>query len=209
MKFRGPESRGSLGDETYARNRGGQYVRSRNGRGGSGSPAMAAIVAGWQGLTDAERQLWIDAATQETRVDSLGQVIGISGFDLFMGANLQTGGLTFLVPSFIERVPLSCTVEFVGSSLIATTVHDAQVSVQWRSSGVVTPGTMSAPGRGLWWKIFWGAGYLGSGSPTEDLTTPWAAVFGAWASGDYFFVEERASLRGRWTWSNRFRLQVP
>lgn len=225
MKFLGPPSSGSVAAQTFARNRGGQYVRSRNGRGGSGDAYFATLAAAWQSLADTERQAWIEFARVNMGViDSLGQAHTLSGFGWFCRQNLTlhvSSGSTLqpvpavpapsaawstcvLVSAVITTLALDITIMFPSASSGAAVVS---------SSGVVTPGTMSAPGRGKWWQNFWAVSW--GTTDVSPLTIPlgfaWIAKFGSLPlSGDWLFIGlrpvrfDQAFERGR----QRLRIQT-
>lgn len=202
MKFLGPPSSGSVSDLTYSRNRGGQYTRSRNGRGGTGNSWFAGFSAAWSALTNDQRQAWNQFALGRLSPDRrLGGLQTLTGFNWFCRQNavVNAGGGTFLNTDPIDVPPEDNWTEAVlvsaawsGSNLETTVTFPPGTSglCILQSSGVVTPGTMSGPGRGKWWKWYWRFDWVPlSVSPlTVSDFGNWQAIFGAASSGDWMFV---------------------
>ena len=93
---------GSVGGLTYARNRGGQYVRARISPVNPASPrqsevrqVFAALSNYWSTvLTDVQRAGWDQYASQVPLTNSLGESTTVSGINMFQRANtllLDTG----------------------------------------------------------------------------------------------------------------------
>lgn len=90
----GGQLSGSVGGVVAARNKGGQYLRNRSVptnpnsvqqqrvRMGFGSVAIA-----WQSLTDGQRLSWNGYASETPLVNSLGESITVSGFNMFLRTN--------------------------------------------------------------------------------------------------------------------------
>lgn len=96
---------GSVGGDTFSRNRGGPYVRTRAVPVTSTSDyAMAAknrlglASTRWQTLTEAERAAWTNWATNRPVTDRLGESITLSGQQAFItiNARLEQAGDTLL-----------------------------------------------------------------------------------------------------------------
>ncbi len=87
--------RGSVGTETYARNRGGLYVRTRAGPAGPPNPnqiaitnAMTALSQAWSTtLTETQRQSWIQYARQFPRPNRWGEPTNTTGYNRFIAVN--------------------------------------------------------------------------------------------------------------------------
>lgn len=97
------EMRGSIGGNTYSRNRGGTYVkrfaapvnpntfaqqRARN--------ILATNSVLWQSLTQAQRDAWTAWSDSNPRTNSLGQSITLTGHQMFcsLNSNLRTATMT-------------------------------------------------------------------------------------------------------------------
>lgn len=96
MKYLGNPQSGSQAATTASRNRNGQYLRSRaipvNPRSsaqGLVRARLAAMSATWRTLTVAVRQGWTDLADSFHRHDSLGQDYTPTGFQMFVGVNMN------------------------------------------------------------------------------------------------------------------------
>lgn len=94
MKFLGNPSSGSYREQTYSRNRFGQYIRNRISPVQPRTPAqlnqrarMSTNAAAWRGLTDAQRAGWLSLGLQITRTDALGQTYTLNGFAAFCSVN--------------------------------------------------------------------------------------------------------------------------
>ncbi|MFN7140241.1 MAG: hypothetical protein ACK4UN_12975 [Limisphaerales bacterium] len=93
---------GSLAGGTFARNRGGSYVRSRtvpiNPQSQDQTRARAVfgnISTGWAALSVAQKQLWADYAAAKAWQNRLGDSIELAAFNWFVRINslLLTAGL--------------------------------------------------------------------------------------------------------------------
>lgn len=224
MKYSGPPQSGSVGNQTFSRNLGGQYVRARAGRGGAGDAYFGGLVADWQSLTDFQRNLWIQfARSNPTTKGKLGQTIELTGFDWFMRQNMISAAQSVAV---LQPEPIIPDSSLRWSTCILTaaawsgTHIDLTVSfppgtsglVSFESSGVVTPGTMSAPGRGKWWKRFWGLSWATTDVPPLTISDSgqWSVVFGTSVSGDRMFVAVRP-VKFDFSYAGRqgFRIEKP
>jgi len=94
MKFLGNTSSGSQADQTFSRNRFGQYVRRR------ASPVqprtsfqlnqrarMVTNAAAWRALTDGQRAGWTSLGGEISRTDSIGQSYTFNGFMAYCSVN--------------------------------------------------------------------------------------------------------------------------
>jgi|DewCreStandDraft_1066081.scaffolds.fasta_scaffold22301_2 hypothetical protein len=94
MKFLGNPSSGSYREQTYSRNRFGQYVRNRAIPVQPKTPSQlnqrarfSASASAWRTLTDAQRAGWLSLGGQMTRTDALGQVYTLNAFAAFCSVN--------------------------------------------------------------------------------------------------------------------------
>lgn len=209
MKYLGPPQSGSIANQCFSRNGGGQYVRARAGRGGAGEVYFGGLATAWQTLQESERLLWNEFAESRIgKIDSLGRAIKISGFAWFCRQNLV---LHFVAGSTLQTVPVipsasakwaTCVLQSV---VISTITWDVTISFPAGSSGaamvsspgVVTAGTMSAPGRGKWWQDVWPISWSSTDlSPlTFNIGFAWFAHFGAFpALNDWIFTGVRPVL---------------
>ena len=99
--------RGSVGDETYSRNQGGLYVKSRSGPTAEPNAnrlvitaAMTALSQAWSGtLTDAQRATWRTYAKQYPKANRWGQRTLHNGYNRFVAVNfakyVQSSAIAF------------------------------------------------------------------------------------------------------------------
>jgi len=105
--------RGSGGDQTYARNQGGLYVRARTGPTAPSSGekqasinAMIALARWWSThLTDQQRADWRSYAAQHPRPDRWGQPSLANGYNRFIAVNHRAARITGQ-PGWIEAPDL-------------------------------------------------------------------------------------------------------
>lgn len=90
---------GSIGDNTWSHNKGGQYVRQRaiptnpNSTKQQAVRAILATVSGqWAGLTASQQAAWGDYATLNPVVDTLGASIPLSGQAMYCALNARLIG---------------------------------------------------------------------------------------------------------------------
>ena len=118
--------KGSVGNQTYARNQGGNYVRARAGPAGLPSAnqieitdTMTALSQAWSGtLTEAQRKNWRQYANQFPDVNQWGKAILHNGYTRFIKTNFaykRTFG-TIISPDAPLAPPLPPTqITFTGS----------------------------------------------------------------------------------------------
>lgn len=164
MKYLGPPQSGSLANQTFARNPFGQYVRQRGPANNTPSGArdasrilLAAAVATWQALTDADRFLWIDVAANQLRSQRVTGQGTLSGMDFFVSAYCASGGASISPVVGVAAVSPADPCLLFGDppplySLNAIFVLSASAWVNIYTAGYTTTSTYSAPGRGKWWK---------------------------------------------------------
>jgi hypothetical protein len=94
MKYLGDPSSGSYQGKTFARNRFGQYLRTRAAPVNVNSTAqgvvrarLAANAAAWRSLTALQRAGWLSLGQAITRTDALGQSYTFNGFMAYCSAN--------------------------------------------------------------------------------------------------------------------------
>jgi hypothetical protein len=198
VKFLGPPSSGSIAAVTYSHNRGGQYTRTRNGRGGTGSADTAAGVIAWQGLTDEERATWRAAAASQRRQGPLGPHT-LSAYQAFMSAYLSQASAG-VVPSLtpapeslfrLRTTSLFCTLfaalaqvhlqAFSNLHVGAGTPGSANKVLMDISGSTVSTGVTFAPGRHGWKRLQVFA--LTDFMDVSALTT--------YLTGDTFFIRIR------------------
>lgn len=90
------EARGKVGDVIFSRNTYGAYVRDYVIPVQPGSTEQvkyqdyyAAVIGGWQGLTDVQRSMWIKASIDWSRKNIFGDGSKLSGFNLYVKLNMN------------------------------------------------------------------------------------------------------------------------
>lgn len=161
----------------------------------------------WRGLTSAQRDQWRVAAVAVRRVNRLGVVRQMTGFQLFMSINLNNvswKSYDYSIPPAVLVTP-PCAI----TSLYASAVPSLQLKVRGASGTYpvrcwVAAGTNEQSGdRGLarGCRVL---GYYDVAVGGVDLTGKWNAVFGsALRSGQWITVGVMAvntAAVGTWVW---------
>ena len=110
--------RGSVGEQTYSRNQGGLYVKTRSGPGSEPTAKQIAVTDAaadlsryWSAtLTDAQRRSWRQYAAEFPHKNQWGKASLTNGYTRFLGHNFPTyivtsGILTADAPSGPEMSP--------------------------------------------------------------------------------------------------------
>jgi hypothetical protein len=109
---------GSVGGQTFSRNRGGQYVRARaipitstTTYALAAKARLSTASSAWQGLTAGERQAWAQWANANPVVNTLGNSITLTGQQGFVGnhTRLSLAGVATLTTPPIIPAPISLT----------------------------------------------------------------------------------------------------
>lgn len=132
----GPLS-GSMGGLTYARNRGGLYVKMKASPTNPNSARQQAVrgilstASGlWQALTDAQRNAWDVYAASKPRMDPLGQSYDLTGHQMYVAltAVVLDQGLTE------QTDPPAGADPVVLLSMTATFTSDTAISVVYTAT---------------------------------------------------------------------------
>jgi len=118
---------GSIGGNTFARNKGGQYVRQRVIPTDPATPAQqtrrsvfAALTVAWSSsLTQDQRDAWDLYGANVATTNRLGQAIFLSGMNWFISANTMQNSIG---GSFIEDGPTVFTLAELSATSIAVDV---------------------------------------------------------------------------------------
>lgn len=162
MKFLGEPRSGSFANQTSSRNRYGQYVRVRSGRGGVPVHSIAPAVAAWQALTIDQQAAWWRWASQLRGPDSLGQEHSLGGPQRFYQAywygTILRGVSVSTAPSVRASTRLvNCGITLTGTDFVTATgavdgdgpaVVPLDITFQGASTGTTRP-----PGRGTYWRF--------------------------------------------------------
>lgn len=153
---------GSLGGNTFARNRAGNYVRARTTPINPQTPRMSAIqaiiaqvTAAWANLlSDAQRAAWAIFANNVPSTNKLGEVIKLSGFNQYVKSNtvLLNAGLAVVADAPIlftlpGEDPTFATEVDAGTGIISVTFDDTRDWVDESGAGlIVQMGIPVSPG---------------------------------------------------------------
>jgi hypothetical protein len=133
---------GSIAGNTFARNKGGAYVRTKasptqpqTARQVEVRAIFTQVSQAWRNLTDAQRTAWINWADANPVIDVFGQSLKLNGIAAFqrMNAFLLTCGLTML-----SDAPTAPTIARVAVTL--PTANEAQANAT-----VTLPATPGGP----------------------------------------------------------------
>lgn len=87
---------GSIGGQTFSRNRGGQYARARavpvtstTSEALAAKARLGTASAAWQGLTDGQRTAWSFWAAANPVINTLGNSINPGGMPAFVGNHIR------------------------------------------------------------------------------------------------------------------------
>lgn len=188
MKYLGNPQSGSLANQTFSRNRYGQYARTRaipvqprtvaqqNIRNIFGSAAKS-----WSQQTEDIRNAWIAYAATKTFYDQLGQPYQQSGMQAYVGAytllKLTNADVSPLIPpsEWTPPVGIITSISNVGSIIYSPPPENDYVFVY--ASPLSSQGT-SFFGQLRLIKV------LSSTDTTPvNIKTAWQSVYGSWQSG--------------------------
>lgn len=134
--------RNSLNGSTFARNRGGNYFRNKTSPVNRQTPAQmtlrnafGSIAQAWQGLTDGERQSWIDAVPDYAYTDQFGDIRNLSGSQLHQKLNQN---LAVVGAAMIATAPIKVPVFQIGSASVVTSAATQDMDLD------LTPGPTPA-----------------------------------------------------------------
>ena len=161
---------GSVGEQTFARNAAGLYVRNRSGPADNTGDnrvacrtALAALAVAWSTtLTDTQRASWRRYARQHPRLNRFGQSCNTAGYNRFIAINFRRRRHDSTIPFL--TAPTSPP---LWPPLCAITADDSADTV----TIVIPPATYQTPNTGL---ELWA--YLGQEQPpgVDFYAGPWS-----------------------------------
>lgn len=185
------EARGSIAGTVFSRNTYGAYLRAKVTPVNPQTVAqqltrnfMTTVAQTWRGITQLQRDLWIQSSVNFTRTNVFGDSVKLTGFNLFMRLNknlLEIGGSQIAdapqpasVPGF-ESLALAADTGGLGT-LIATFAPaiDASVDVQVFATAPLSAGKQFVKSELRKITVL----TVADVSP-EDLTAVYIAKFGA------------------------------
>lgn len=133
-KYLGDPQSGSRRNDTYSRNRYGQYVRNRSipvnpqtSYQGTVRAAFGAAAQAWASLTNAQRASWEAYASTHPVIDSLGQFKYLTGSAIYVkiraqqsAASITIGVLPPAEPSFVANPSLAVSAAETGQVMTIT-----------------------------------------------------------------------------------------
>lgn len=196
---------GSLAGATYARNRGGAYVRSRTVPVNPGTEFQAAVraslgtlAARWRDtLTPAQRAAWDNYALNTPRTNALGDPINIGGIGAYIRGNVvrEQAGL-----AYVDDGPTSFGVPEVGEvTLTATTPSTLSVaydaSLPWADVNGAALCLYVSNGKSPALNFFKGPYRFASAVEGNAITAPTSPATPTWPYQNTFSVGQRLFLR--------------
>lgn len=209
------EVRGKIAATVFGRNKGGAVIRNRitpiNRRSTSQQlrkQLLASFASQWRGLTQAQRDSWNSASLNFPQTDNLGQVIYLTGEQLYIRSNAN---LVMIGQSQITSAPTPSSFDVLAFTSLDATADDGVISLAFtptvpagfsmvvRATPPLSPGKQS-PGRSAFRYL---QTIAAAATSPQALTTAYANVFGAitGATGqkifvEFFLVENASGLSG-------------
>lgn len=173
--------RGSIGDNTFSHNRGGDYVRRRvsptnpnSTRQQTMRSLLGTYAAAWAALTAAQREAWNTWAESQSRTGPLGNSINLTGINAYVMLNCRIidSGNTAISNPPVDVAPDSLTSFSVDIS--AATTGDVTFAPTPLGADEQIQMFMSLPQSGVAEPNFKQCRIVGYSSKAQ--TTPWAAT---------------------------------
>jgi hypothetical protein len=127
------EVRGKIAATVFGRNKGGAVIRNRitpiNRRSASQQlrkQLLASFASQWRGLSQAERDSWNAASPNFPQTDNLGQVIYLTGEQLYVRCN---SNLVMLGQSQIDVAPSPTSFDVIAFTSLTATADDGAMSL--------------------------------------------------------------------------------
>lgn len=198
--------KGTVGGNVFASNKGGNYVRRYKKPTNANTTkqqlvrdVFGAMAGLWRGLTEIQRQSWIEGAVNFPYQDTLGETRIYSGQQLFnkLNNNLRQINASFLTTCPIPQSILafsSISVDNIDTGNVLTlgmrigaanaVPSDCKLVIQGTTS--MSQG-ISAPQQGLFKKI--DVVSNGGSTVSVDLSTLYNDNFGTLITGDTIFIQ--------------------
>lgn len=230
MKFKSQiatQVSGSVGGTTYARNKGGMYMRARGIPVNPSTPEQQAVrnatsqlSARWSDtLTDAQREAWGVYATNVPLIDTLGDSRTVSGMNMYVRSNvirlqvglarIDTAPANYTLPTFNVTSVTADDADGTGNVSIAYSAGDAWATAVGGALIVYTSRPQS-PGITFFKGPYRYAGRVnGAGTPPVSPQVIIPAFSLAGEGGNALFVAIRCvTPDGRLSGTQRFRTIV-
>lgn len=200
------DGRGKLGGHVLAKNRSGNYMRTKvtpvnpqTTFQQAQRSALGSLSSGWSGLTEAQRQAWNGAVGSFQSTDIFGDLKSPTGKNLFTGLNrnlLNSGQSIINDPPNPEEVP-NASITAAAYSLAGTSfdvVTDGGTTgafIQMWATPPLSPGTSFVKNR-----LRLVETVAGGASITADIHTAYVARFGTPPVGSNVYVGIRVINAG-------------
>lgn len=200
------DGRGKLGGHVLAKNRSGNYIRTKvtpvnpqttfqqNQR-----ASLGTLSSGWSGLTPAQRAAWDAAVPSFQKTDVFGDLRTPTGKNLYTGLNRNrlNAGQSVLVsppsPATIPNVVITSATATVGTTAfpIVNTGTTTGATIQAWATPAMSQGTTFTKQRRRFL-----ASFAGGAPATIDIWTAYVARFGTPVIGDNIVVSLRVVNAG-------------
>jgi hypothetical protein len=200
------DGRGKLGGHVAAKNRSGNYLRTKvtpvnpqTSYQQAQRAALGTLSSGWSGLTDAQRNAWNAAVDDFQKTDIFGDLKSPSGKNLYTGLNRN---LLNAGQSIIDTPPSPATIPNV-------VIDSAEYSTAGGTLNIDTTGVASGAFVQVWATPALSAGtsfvknrlrlletVAGGSDATIDAATSYEARFGTPVSGQNYYVGIRVINAG-------------
>lgn len=189
------EIAGSVGTECFGRNMGGAYVRTkpvvpylRTTRQAYWRNFFKFAVIAWQGLTDSQRQTYIQLACDYQSKSRIGRTCSLSGYTLFLRQQQImariASPLGFSNPSKVLQSTYNVQLHLLSTSFLQFNVikfeSQLHTRVTVKASPLLSPGIMHANIHKM--NMLANIDFT-SGSSIYDLTSNYTTLYGSIISG--------------------------
>lgn len=154
---------------------------------------LGNLSSSWRGLTEAQRQSWIDAAPSFPYIDIFGSQIILAGNALFiaLNKNLLNAGQSTIdsapTPESIPVLAITAVTAAAGTPALTVTISPSTVPSGYTLLAFATPNI--GPGIKFVKNRLRLLGTATATTGTVDLTTAWEARFGTLVEGEQIFVK--------------------
>lgn len=200
------DGRGKLGGHVFAKNRSGNYMRTKvtpvnpqTTYQQAQRSAFGSLSSGWSGLTPAQRADWNGAVEDFQKTDIFGDLKSPTGKNLYTSLNrnlLNAGESILTVPPSPDSIPAisvtSAEANIAGTAWPVVSTEDTTGAfVQAWATPALSAGTSFVKNRLRFLDSF-----AGGNPATIDIWTAYVARFGAPTAGDNVYVAVRVVNAG-------------
>lgn len=195
-----PDQRNKLAGWVASKNRYGNYWRRKVSPVNPQTSYQMAqrqqlgnLSSSWRGLTEAQRQSWIDAAPNFPYIDVFGQPIILAGNALYiaLNKNLLNAGETAIdtapTPVAIPVISITAVSAAAGTPALTATITPDTVPTGFALAAYVTPNI--GPGKEFVKNRYRFLGTFTATTGSVDMLSAWQARFGTLVAGQKIFVK--------------------